>query len=544
MRKVVFGLWGCAATILTLIGTASLDAAQSSNLILNSSLNGPYYVVETGNTVTTTAPCTGCVPAEWGYSFFPNSSSMPGSTQSTVGVGNNPAYGFNGNYFVLGPLGVEAATGNTGFVTVAPSLPINITPGNYFLSFDVLNPNTPPAGNLSYAPSLGVHAESSNGQGGNVSEDIIGAGGLPDVYRAVSVPYSAGLMSVSIPYAATILENKIAEIMFDLGPQNDGTFQSHGLTYQVGDNLLLGDISLECVSDCVSPASAVPEPSTWAMMILGFAGVGFTAYRRKSKTALIAAFLLGVVISPTSEVRADVLLNFNATYTSRVVFNGPNATTDPNFKPISFSFSVSFDPTVILTLGPTFSSGPFTAPDGVSATYSAVTSNTIFGPPTFSPSPVSSALHAIAVGNLNNTYSSTSENEAYNSWSRYFTNYGSRAIAVSTGGVNPQGSNLYWFEGGTYPGGDPQGLADVGHVTSQNLLNDLQTAATKSLTWYFDEAAISGQGTDNRFGYDYFGTAVLAPVPEPSTWAMLLIGFAGIGFMAYRRKSKQALMAA
>lgn len=28
---------------------------------------------------------------------------------------------------------------------------------------------------------------------------------------------------------------------------------------------------------------AVPEPSTWAMMILGFAGVGFAAYRRESK---------------------------------------------------------------------------------------------------------------------------------------------------------------------------------------------------------------------------------------------------------------------
>jgi hypothetical protein len=37
----------------------------------------------------------------------------------------------------------------------------------------------------------------------------------------------------------------------------------------------------------------------------------------------------------------------------------------------------------------------------------------------------------------------------------------------------------------------------------------------------------------------------LAPaVPEPSTWAMLLLGFAGIGFMAYHRKSKPALMAA
>jgi hypothetical protein len=35
--------------------------------------------------------------------------------------------------------------------------------------------------------------------------------------------------------------------------------------------------------------SAVPEPSTWAMMILGFAGIGFMAYRRKSKPALMAA---------------------------------------------------------------------------------------------------------------------------------------------------------------------------------------------------------------------------------------------------------------
>jgi hypothetical protein len=36
-------------------------------------------------------------------------------------------------------------------------------------------------------------------------------------------------------------------------------------------------------------ASAVPEPSTWAMMILGFAGIGFMAYRRKSRPTLMAA---------------------------------------------------------------------------------------------------------------------------------------------------------------------------------------------------------------------------------------------------------------
>jgi hypothetical protein len=33
----------------------------------------------------------------------------------------------------------------------------------------------------------------------------------------------------------------------------------------------------------------VPEPSTWAMMILGFAGVGFMAYRRRNQSATLAA---------------------------------------------------------------------------------------------------------------------------------------------------------------------------------------------------------------------------------------------------------------
>jgi PEP-CTERM motif len=38
-------------------------------------------------------------------------------------------------------------------------------------------------------------------------------------------------------------------------------------------------------------------------------------------------------------------------------------------------------------------------------------------------------------------------------------------------------------------------------------------------------------------------TGGVGAVPEPSTWAMLVLGFAGIGFMAHRRKSKPALMA-
>jgi hypothetical protein len=33
----------------------------------------------------------------------------------------------------------------------------------------------------------------------------------------------------------------------------------------------------------VQLTAAIPEPSTWAMLILGFAGVGFMAYRRKNQ---------------------------------------------------------------------------------------------------------------------------------------------------------------------------------------------------------------------------------------------------------------------
>jgi hypothetical protein len=35
-------------------------------------------------------------------------------------------------------------------------------------------------------------------------------------------------------------------------------------------------------------------------------------------------------------------------------------------------------------------------------------------------------------------------------------------------------------------------------------------------------------------------TALTVPVPEPSTWAMLLLGFFGVGFLAYRRKNEIA----
>jgi hypothetical protein len=50
----------------------------------------------------------------------------------------------------------------------------------------------------------------------------------------------------------------------------------------------------------------------------------------------------------------------------------------------------------------------------------------------------------------------------------------------------------------------------------------------------------SGAGT----GVDVHGTMTVAAVPEASTWAMLLIGFAGLGFAAHRRNSAATFAAA
>jgi hypothetical protein len=53
----------------------------------------------------------------------------------------------------------------------------------------------------------------------------------------------------------------------------------------------------------------------------------------------------------------------------------------------------------------------------------------------------------------------------------------------------------------------------------------------------------SGYYSDNPGSFDVT-VNVTSGVPEPSTWAMMLIGFAGIGFMTYRRKKRMALNAA
>jgi hypothetical protein len=57
---------------------------------------------------------------------------------------------------------------------------------------------------------------------------------------------------------------------------------------RIGTDIVGGDPA-PTFNMAFSLSGAVPELSTWAMMILGFCGVGFMAYHRKSKAALMVA---------------------------------------------------------------------------------------------------------------------------------------------------------------------------------------------------------------------------------------------------------------
>lgn len=76
-------------------------------------------------------------------------------------------------------------------------------------------------------------------------------------------------------------------------------FQHFAFDVSVGDSVIDAESSLTIASrgaDSFALAfgttysiTAVPEPSTWAMMLLGFGGLGFLAHRRRSQASALTA---------------------------------------------------------------------------------------------------------------------------------------------------------------------------------------------------------------------------------------------------------------
>jgi hypothetical protein len=90
---------------------------------------------------------------------------------------------------------------------------------------------------------------------------------------------------------------------------------------------------------------------------------------------------------------------------------------------------------------------------------------------------------------------------------------------------------------------------------SQALLNNLGPFTLNGVTvsdihfveygdgWYDGSKWTNPEGKTSTLKIlaDFTFATAAPPVPEPSTWAMMILGFGGVGFMAYRRKRNETL---
>ena len=57
------------------------------------------------------------------------------------------------------------------------------------------------------------------------------------------------------------------------------------------------------------------------------------------------------------------------------------------------------------------------------------------------------------------------------------------------------------------------------------------------------EASLAGSQAAERYDPAHWSITEAAAVPEPTTWVMMGLGFAGIGALAYRARRKAAVAA-
>lgn len=177
---------------------------------------------------------------------------------------------------------VSSFGANTYDFNGGPSPFTNVNPvGNLFYTGSNPNQNANPFGDTSQYVSVGTSAtpQSATLLVSSFANYIGLYWGSIDTYN-----------NIVITYADNTSDSVNSNLYGLLTPSNgdqglNGSKYVNIFTDKAIQSITFSSTSKAFEFDNVSIA-AVPEPSTWAMMILGFLGVGFVAYRRKSGPAL------------------------------------------------------------------------------------------------------------------------------------------------------------------------------------------------------------------------------------------------------------------
>jgi hypothetical protein len=187
-------------------------------------------------------------------------------------------------------LTIDHCTGGCSTGGVTPFATVTISQSGGVDTFTVVT-NSPTYvfnGNGNGFDAFAFSLASGTGQTITLSAAMLAAGFSVDL----SLPqHQDGFGDYTYGIALTNAGTGATSLSFTLTDPNPLTTASFSFgTGGSGDALFTADIlSLNGLTGVVGGgiASAVPEPSTWAMMILGFAGIGFMAYRRRSRTAML-----------------------------------------------------------------------------------------------------------------------------------------------------------------------------------------------------------------------------------------------------------------
>jgi hypothetical protein len=424
----------------------------------------------------------------------------------TVGIANSSncapfgcSVGGNWNYYQIysasafsGPITFDQIT---FFNTVHPGLTLY---GNYAISFAV---TSDPVG-VTHLPALSNEASFFNGAFGYAN---LGGSSdpIPSTISITGTPYSydpsSGNLVLEViatgqphPYAGLSAQYLNADdTAYDSNPVMSQFVSGDGFSpYSQYDGLV------------TAFTPAVPEPSTWAMMILGFLGLGFVTYRRKSKPALTTVGLTSFVATLTCMVSngpasADIV-EVTATGTVSAIFG---ASVFGAIVGDQFSVVYTFD----TSLG---------TPD-------AKNSSTLLGL-SFSGGSPSGSTATVTLDGHTLTF--------LGSYSGALSGYNSGTASESFQQVlDGKGGPTVWTD----------------------FYNPNAGVMPASVTTNFNYTCVAGSDFCNGFLYvnatdgvqiadstvSLVDTTTTPAVPEPSTWAMMIVGFLSVGWMAYRRKS-------